>query len=67
MKKTEDIKKYRQMSKDALAKELAEHEKKLVQASLRVKAGKLDNYSEVSRNRKTIARINTLICEKNME
>lgn len=64
MKITEEIKNLKSLGQEQLEKELLETKKKLMQDSLRVKAGKLDNYSVISKNKKKIARISTIINEK---
>lgn len=67
MKKTEEIKKYQEMSLDNLKSTLKDLKKELVSNSLKVQAEKLTNYSVVSKTKKSIARINTLISAKSAE
>ncbi|OQA02986.1 MAG: 50S ribosomal protein L29 [bacterium ADurb.Bin400] len=64
MKTTEEIKKIRSMSQDELVKELKSAQKKLSLESLKVQAGKSGNYSVISNTRKTVARIQTILNEK---
>jgi ribosomal protein L29 len=64
MKIKEELKNLRGLDADKLAKELSETRKKVYEDTLKVKAGKLDNFSLVSKNRKLAARISTLINEK---
>ena len=64
MKYTEELKTLKNLTVEQLGKELAEAQKKALTDSLRVQAGKLDNYSLVSKNKKKIARISTIINEK---
>ncbi|MFA7253557.1 MAG: 50S ribosomal protein L29 [Patescibacteria group bacterium] len=67
MKSIEKLKNYREMSIEKLLTELIVLEKKLSGDNLRVKAGKLDNYSEITKVRKDIARVKTIISEKSLE
>jgi ribosomal protein L29 len=64
MKITEEIKNLRSLDIEKLEKELYETEKKLLEENLKVKAGKLDNYSLISKSKKKVARISTIINEK---
>lgn len=64
MKYSEDLKNLKSMTVEKLNTELEEAEKRLLSDSLKVQAGKLDNYSLVSKNRKRVARISTIINEK---
>jgi len=50
-----------------LESEVSELQKKYVGYSLKAKAGKLDNYSLVSKTRKEIARLLSIISGKNLE
>lgn len=67
MKTTEDIKKYRAMTKEQLEKELTVLEHSAMTNKLRVAAGKLDNFSLVCKAKKNIARVETIINEKDGE
>lgn len=67
MKKTEELKKYLKMDVSGLEAELQGLEKDLVSDRLRVRAGKLENISAISKKKKTIARIKTLINAKEAE
>ena len=67
MKQTEELKKYRGMDYAALEKELFELEKKLTGTTLKVKAGKHDDYSLIPKLKKNIARVNSIIFEKSLE
>jgi ribosomal protein L29 len=64
MKNTEELKNLRTLDTDKLQKELLDAKKTHVNENLRVKAGKLDNYSLISKSKKKIARISTIINEK---
>jgi len=64
MKTTEELKNLRTLDLDKLEKELNDAKKKLLEENLRVKAGKLDNNSLISKSRKKVARISTIINEK---
>lgn len=64
MKITEEIKNLRSLDVEKLEKELHETKKKLLEENLKVKAGKLDNYSLISKSKKKAARISTIINEK---
>lgn len=64
MKIKEDIKKLKNMDASKLQAELLDAEKKFATTSLKVKAGKEQNYSLISKYRKEVARIKTLINEK---
>jgi ribosomal protein L29 len=63
MKLTEEIKKLKSLDAAKLEKELFDAEKKYAEASLKVKAGKLKDYSSVAKLRKQVARIKTFINE----
>jgi ribosomal protein L29 len=63
----EDIKKYNEMDSKALLSELKEAKKRLAGDILKVQAGKLDKSSEISKQRKNVARISTIINSKNLE
>lgn len=52
------------MTMQQLTTELAEAKKRSLTDSLKVQASKLDNYSLISKNRKRVARIATIINEK---
>ena len=67
MKHTEEIKKYRGLDDAGLQKELFELEKKLTGTTLKVRAGKYDDYSLIPKLRKNIARVNSIIFEKSLE
>ena len=64
MKKVETIKKYQAMNEKDLKAELKSARKEQTLVSLKVGAGKEDNFSQISKLRKNIARIKTLIAEK---
>jgi len=64
MKYAETLKKYRNMKKDELEKELASVKNQQTLTSLQVGAGKEDNFSQINKLRKNIARINTILMEK---
>ena len=67
MKSTEEIKKYLSMDTLKLESELKDLQKKHIEYSLKVKAGKLDNFSLVRKTRKEIARLQSIISGKNLE
>jgi len=64
MKKVEEIKKYRAMDQAALEKELEVETRKLAHDSLKVKAGKLANFSLITKEKQAVARIKTILMEK---
>ena len=64
MKNTEILKKYRVMKEIELKKELKAVQKEHAMCSLKVGAGKEDNFSQIKKLSKNIARINTLLLEK---
>ena len=64
MKNIENLKKYRAMSEKDLKSELKSIKKDQLLASLKVGAGKEDNFSQIQKLRKNIARIKTLLAEK---
>ena len=64
MKTIEEMKDLRSMDVKKLETELKDNQKKLMQNSLKVAAGKLENFSLIKKSRKNIARIKTLINEK---
>lgn len=67
MKNQEQIKSYREQNAEKLGAELLDLQKKLANASLKVSAGKLDDYSSISKIKKNIARVKSIINEKGME
>jgi ribosomal protein L29 len=67
MKKTEEMKKFREMSLEHLGKELETLERELMNSNLKVAAGKLGNFSTIEKQKKNIARIKTIINEKSEE
>ncbi len=67
MKTTEELKQYKSMDLATLEKEMFELKKKLAGYSLKVQAGKLDNYSLIKKTKKNVARLNSLIVEKSLE
>ena len=67
MKTTEETKKYKEMDIAQLDALLLSLKKELMGNTLKVKAGKMNNFSVVSKAKKNIARINTIISEKEME
>jgi ribosomal protein L29 len=64
MKNTETVKKLRAMKEPELIKEMRSLQKDYTLASLKVKAGKQDNFSAVDKLKKDIARVKTLLVEK---
>ena len=64
MKQLELLKKYRAMKDKELVAELIGLKNNCVKTSLKVGAGKEKNYSLVSKLKKDIARIQTVILEK---
>jgi len=64
MKNAEDIKKYRAMKEADLLAEINKAEREQTLASLKVKAGKEADLSCVSKKRKNIARMKTILTEK---
>lgn len=67
MKSTEEIKKYREMKADQLQALILDMEKESMHDTLKIKAGKMNNFSVTSKVRKNIARINTILSEKGIE
>ena len=65
MKNTESLKKYRAMSEKDLISELKNVRKEQTLVTLKVGAGKEDNFSQISKLRKNIARIKSLLASKN--
>lgn len=61
MKNTENLKKYQAMNSKDLLSELKHVKKEQTLISLKVGAGKENNFSQISKLRKNIARINTLL------
>mgnify|MGYP001797936706 CR=1 FL=1 len=66
MKITEIVKKYRGMKNEELAKELATRTDEFTLASLKVKVGKESNISLANKLKKDVARIKTIIKEKEL-
>lgn len=64
MKKTESVTKYKAMENKDLISELKKLKKEQTLCCLKVGAGKEDNFSQVAKLRKNIARINTLLTSK---
>jgi ribosomal protein L29 len=64
MKNIEELKSLRSLDMPKLEKELNDSKRKLLEENLKVKVGKLDNYSLISKSRKRVARISTIINEK---
>ncbi len=64
MKSTEEIKKYREMKVDQLQALVLDMEKEMMHDTLKIKAGKMNNFSQIQKIRKNIARINTIISEQ---
>ena len=64
MKNSENLKKYRNMKLTDLKSELKAQQKEHALYSLKVGAGKEDNFSKISKLSKNIARINTILLEK---
>lgn len=67
MKKVEDIKKYREMKVEQLEASLLDLKKGIISDSLKIKAGKANNFAIIEKSRKSIARIKTIISEKGLE
>lgn len=67
MKTTEEMKKYREMDLAKLQDEANVLAMKYAETTLKIKAGKESNFSSVSKVRKNIARLNTIISEKSAE
>lgn len=67
MKQTEDIKKYREMKVEQLQALILDNKKELMHNTLKIKAGKMSNFSVSLKVKKNIARIKTIISEKGME
>jgi ribosomal protein L29 len=67
MKKLDELKKYRAMSGKEISAELVNLEKSLTIESLKVAAGKAEDYSKLSVMRKTLARAKTILNEKELE
>lgn len=64
MKTVETMKKYRAMSEKDLLAELKNVKKEQQLISLKVGAGKMDDFSQISKLRKNIARIISVLDEK---
>lgn len=64
MKSTEELKKYRNMEEKDLIAEVKKVRKDLFLTSLKVKAGKADDSANITKLKKNIARINSVILEK---
>lgn len=64
MKNTETVKRFRAMKETELVKEMKNLQKDYILTSLKVKAGKQDNFSAVTKLKKDIARVKTLLTEK---
>jgi len=64
MKRAETIKKYRGMEVKDLITEVKSAKKEYSKSILFVQAGKEDNHSSVSKLKKNIARLSTIIAEK---
>lgn len=64
MKRIEELKNLRDMDEEKLHTELLDVETKLAGLNLKVRAGKLDNFSQIGKTKKTLARINSIINEK---
>ena len=64
MKRVEALKKLRGMEDKELVRELVDTKNNFIKTSLKVKAGKEKNYSQVSKLKKEIARIQSVIMEK---
>ncbi len=64
MKKTETLKKYRAMKENELRAEYKSLRKEELLVALKVGAGKADDYSQISKLRKNIAQVKTLIRQK---
>lgn len=64
MKFSQDLTNYRKLSSDKLVEMVNEEKNKLTVARLKVQAGKLDNFSQISKTKKNIARIYSVINEQ---
>lgn len=64
MKQIEETKKIRAMKLDDLEKEVKKAEREYALTNLKVKAGKQSDFSAVSKLRKNVARMKTIIIEK---
>ncbi|HOX40888.1 MAG TPA: 50S ribosomal protein L29 [bacterium] len=64
MKFSQDLTNYRKLGSDKLVEMVNEEKNKLTVARLKVRAGKLDNYSQISKIKKNIARIYSVINEQ---
>jgi len=64
MKRLETLKKYRDMTETEMIAEVKSAKNVYTKAALSVQAGKEDNHSSVSKQRKDIARLSTIISEK---
>ena len=67
MKIKEELKKLKSMELPKLEVELKETQRKFIDYSLKTQAGKMENYSLINKTRKMIARIKSIISEKNLE
>jgi len=67
MKTVEDIKKYREMKVEQLQALILDLKKEQMHNTLKIKAGKMNNCSVSLKVRKNIARIKTILSEKEME
>ena len=64
MKNTEELKTMKNLSVEDILKEIAKKRKEQSLLTLNVSAGKLSNVAEISKNRKAIARLQTILNEK---
>lgn len=67
MKKTEELKELKGKDVKSLFKELQEAEKKMTELRFSASFRKLKNFHEITKERKKIARIWTILTEKAME
>ena len=67
MKSTEELKKYKTLSLEQLEAEEDDARFKLAGYSLKVQAGKMDNFSLIGKTKKNIARLRSIISEKKLE
>ncbi|MEI7792126.1 MAG: 50S ribosomal protein L29 [Candidatus Berkelbacteria bacterium] len=67
MKRLEEIKKFREMTLEAKQAEMLVAKKKLAQTRLKVAAGKMANFSEVKKLKKSVSLLYTLINENAAE
>ena len=62
--KTKETDKIRNMDTDAIEKEIAELKKELFNLRFQAAVGKLENTAQIKKNKKQIARMNTILTER---